>query len=144
MSIFSSKRLALSRHTYAMLRIIAGALFMFHGIQKIFGVLTEYQPPVGSQLWIGGVLELVCGLAIALGLFTRWAAFLASGMMAVAYIQFHWKFRFDDGLLPAVNQGELALLYAFVFLFMASMGDGPWSLSFRETERVHRERVTPR
>jgi putative oxidoreductase len=131
-SMVSSRLAPFSQHAYAMLRIMAGLLFMFHGVQKIFGVLTAHQPPVGSQLWIGGVIELVCGAAIALGLFTRWAAFLASGTMAVAYIQFHWKFRFDDALLPAVNKGELALLYAFVFLFMACKGDGPWSLSLRK------------
>jgi putative oxidoreductase len=118
-----------------MLRIIAGAMFTFHGAQKIFGVLAERQPPVGSQLWIGGLIELVGGAAIALGLFTRWAAFLTSGMMAVAYIQFHWKFRFDDGFFPAVNRGELALLYSFVFLFMACKGDGPWSLSSRSRKQ---------
>lgn len=112
----------LSERTYAMLRIVAGAMFMFHGVQKIFGVLSEFQPPVGSQLWIGGVLELVCGAAIALGFFTRWAALLASGMMAVAYMQFHWKFSFGADFFPSINQGELALLYAFAFLYMAAKG----------------------
>jgi len=77
---------------YTLLRIVAGLLFAFHGFQKIFGVLTEYQPPIGTQIWFGGVIELVTGLAIAVGVFTSLAAFLASGTMAVAYVQFHWKF----------------------------------------------------
>lgn len=118
----------LAERTYALLRIVAGAMYTFHGIQKVFGVLSEHEPPVGSQLWIGGVLELVCGTAIAMGLFTRLAAFLASGTMAVAYIQFHWKFQFDSEFFPAVNQGELAVVYCFAFLYMACKGAGPWSL----------------
>lgn len=121
---------ALSRFSggaYALLRIVAGAMFAFHGAQKIFGVLTDHQPEVGSQLWIGGLIELVCGIAIALGLFTRWAAFLASGTMAVAYFQFHWKFQLDSNFFPAVNEGELAVLYCFVFLYIACRGSGAWS-----------------
>lgn len=117
-----------SEATYAALRIVAGLLFAFHGVQKVFGVLTDHQPPFGGQLWIGGVIELVCGFAIALGAFTSWAAFLASGTMAVAYTQFHWKFAFDTKFFPAVNKGELALVYAFLFLFIAARGAGVWSL----------------
>jgi putative oxidoreductase len=73
---------------YALLRIMAGLMFSFHGVQKIFGFLHD-RPPVGSQDWFGGLIELVCGLLIFLGFQTRWAAFLASGEMAVAYFQFH-------------------------------------------------------
>lgn len=113
---------------YALLRIVSGSMFAFHGVQKVFGVLTQHQPPVGSQLWIGGVIELVAGFAIAAGLFTSWAAFIASGTMAVAYVQFHWKFEFGAGFFPAVNKGELALLYALLFLFVACRGSGRWSL----------------
>ena len=83
---------------------------------------------MGSQIWVGGVIELVCGVLIALGLFTRYAAFLASGTMAVAYAQFHWKFAFDREFFPAVNGGELAALYAVVFLFMACHGAGAFSV----------------
>ena len=122
-----------SEKAYALLRIVAGAMFTFHGVQKVFGVLTEQQPPMGSQLWIGGAIELVCGAAIALGFRTRLAAFLASGTMAVAYFQFHWKLRFDSAFFPTVNGGELAALYSFVFLYMACRGAGPWSLESRST-----------
>ncbi len=114
---------------YAALRIISGALFAFHGAQKILGWHAEHTPPVGSQLWVGGVIELVCGTLIALGLLTRCAAFLASGTMAVAYIQFHWKFAVAGAMwLPALNHGELAVLYCFLFLFVAARGGGSASL----------------
>lgn len=121
--------------TYAVLRIVSGALFAFHGFQKLFGVLTEHQPPVGSQIWIGAVIELVTGLGIALGLWTHCAAFLASGTMAVAYTQFHWKLRFDENIFPAINQGELALVYSFLFLYIACRGGGRWSLDERRGAR---------
>lgn len=117
-----------SDHTYALLRIVSGLLFSFHGVQKIFGVLAEFQPPVGSQIWIGGLLELVGGLAILVGFQTRLAAFLCSGMMAVAYIQFHWKLQFGAAFWPAVNKGELAVVFCFVFLFMAARGGVKWCL----------------
>jgi putative oxidoreductase len=114
--------------TYAMLRIVSGAIFAFHGVQKVFGVLIERQPPLGSQLWIGGIIELVCGLLIAVGFQSRWAAFLASGTMAVAYFQFHWKFRLGPEFFPAINGGDAAILYCFVFLYIACRGSGIWSL----------------
>lgn len=115
-------------YIYALLRIVAGLMFIFHGAQKIFGVLTTSQPPVGSQLWIGGIIEILGGTLMVLGLQTRIAAFICSGMMAVAYIQFHWKFQFGAKFFPAINQGELALLYCFVFLFIASRGGVRWCL----------------
>ena len=110
--------------TYFALRVVAGLLFAFHGAQKVLGIFGARQPDVGTQLWIGGVIELVCGVAIALGIYTRLAAFIASGTMAVAYIQFHWKFSFAEGFWPALNKGELALIYAFLFLFIACRGSG--------------------
>ena len=117
-----------TERVYAVLRIVIGLLFTMHGAQKLFGILGGQSPPVGSQMWIGGGLELVLGLAIAIGLFTSWAAFLSSGMMAVAYIQFHWKFQFDSAFFPSVNKGELAVVYAFLFLFIACKGSGMWSV----------------
>ena len=115
-------------HVYALMRIIAGFMFSFHGAQKILGVFAEFRPPVGSQLWVGGIIELVGGLAVMLGFQTRAAAFLCSGTMAVAYFQFHWKFQLGPKVLPALNQGELAALYSFVFLFIACRGGVKWSL----------------
>jgi putative oxidoreductase len=103
-------------------------MFAFHGVQKLFGVLATSQPPIGSQIWVGGVIELVGGLAIAAGFFTTCAAFIASGTMAVAYVQFHWKLGFGASFFPAVNKGELALLYSVLFLFIACRGNGKWSL----------------
>ncbi|MCA9664211.1 MAG: DoxX family protein [Myxococcales bacterium] len=108
---------------YVLLRVGVGLMFTFHGMQKVFGVLGQAKP-MGTQLWFGGVIELVCGLAIAAGAATTWAAFLASGTMAVAYVQFHWKLQIGPQLFPAVNRGELALVYALLFLFIACRGAG--------------------
>jgi putative oxidoreductase len=115
-------------YAYALLRIMTGFMFLFHGAQKILGVLSEFRPPVGSQLWFGGIIELVCGLAVMLGFKTRAAAFLCSGTMAVAYFQFHWKLQMGPNFFPAINKGELAALYCFVFLFIACRGGVKWSL----------------
>lgn len=122
----------LSRYSdavYALMRIVIGLLFAFHGLQKLFGVYSDFQPPMFSQLWIGGVIELAGGLLVAAGFQTRWAAFIASGTMAVAYFQFHWKLKMGGGaFLPAVNQGELAVIYCFVFLYIACRGAGRLSI----------------
>jgi len=117
-----------SDSAYALLRIMAGFMFSFHGVQKVLGILSEFHPAVGSQLWTGGVIELVCGLLILLGFQTRWAAFLASGEMAVAYFQFHWKFQMGAQFFPAINKGELAVLYCFIFLLIACRGGVKWSV----------------
>lgn len=113
------------------MRGVVGLLFSFHGLQKVFGVFTERTTVLFSQIGLGGVIELVGGLLIALGLFTRWAAFVSSGTMAVAYTQFHWKLQLGEQLLPAINKGELALVYAFLFLFIACSGGGRYSLDAR-------------
>jgi len=115
---------------YAALRVVSGVLFAFHGVQKIFGWVTAKAPPAfGSQLWLGGIIELVGGALIALGLFTRHAAFLCSGTMAVAYTQFHWKLTLAGAQwLPIVNKGELAVVYCFVFLYIWTQGSGVASL----------------
>jgi len=115
-------------HAYALLRIMAGFMFSFHGAQKILGVLSEFQPPAGSQLWFGGIIELLGGLAVMLGFGTRAAALLCSGEMAVAYFQFHWKFQTGPQFFPTINKGELAVLYCFVFLTIACRGGVKWSL----------------
>ena len=113
------------------LRVVLGSLFAVHGAQKLFGVLGGRIPPFGTQLWLGGVIELVTGIAIAVGFATSWAAFLASGTMAVAYVQFHWMFKGGTALFPVVNRGELALLYCFAFLYVACRGPGKWSVDAR-------------
>ncbi len=115
-------------HIYALMRIVAGFMFSFHGAQKVLGILSDFQPAIGSQLWIGGVIELVAGLAVMLGYQTRAAAFLCSGEMAVAYVQFHWKLQLGPNFFPALNKGELAALYSFVFLYIASGGGIKWRL----------------
>ena len=117
-----------TEHAYALLRLVAGFMFSFHGAQKILGIFIDVQPAVGSQLWFGGIIELVAGLALMVGLQTSLAAFLCSGEMAVAYFQFHWKLQLGPGFFPALNKGELAVLYCFVFLYVACRGSGIWSL----------------
>jgi putative oxidoreductase len=119
-------------YAYALLRIVTGFIFSFHGAQKILGVLSEFQPPAWSQLWFGGIIELVGGLMVLLGFQTRAAAFLCSGTMAVAYIQYHWKLQIGAQLFPAINKGELALLYSLVFFLIACRGGVKWSLDKRK------------
>lgn len=119
-------------YAYALLRIVAGFLLAFHGSQKILGFLSEFRPPVGSQLWIGGIIELVGGLFIMLGLLTRGAAFICSGMMAVAYIQFHWKFQLGAQIFPAINKGELAIMFCLAFLYIACRGGVKWSIDKKD------------
>lgn len=114
--------------TYAALRVAAGLLFAYHGAQKLFGFYASYQPPLLSQIGLGAVIEFVGGLLIAVGVLTRPAAFLCSGTMAVAYVQFHWKLAFGRNFFPAENKGELALLYAFVFLYLACRGSGRYAV----------------
>jgi putative oxidoreductase len=109
----------LSDISFVLLRVFSGLMFAQHGAQKLFGVLDGMVQPVGSQLWIGAIIELVAGLLIAAGRFTTCAALVASGQMAVAYLQFHWRFHFDSRFFPVVNKGELALLFCFVFFFIA-------------------------
>jgi putative oxidoreductase len=115
-------------HIYALLRIMTGFMFSFHGAQKILGVLSNFRPAIGSELWFGGLIELLGGLAVMLGYQTRIVAFFCSGEMAVAYFQFHWKLQMGRDFFPTINKGELAALYCFVFLFIASRGGVKWKL----------------
>jgi putative oxidoreductase len=103
-------------------------MFALHGVRKLFGFPTGHMPPVGSQLWIGGVIELVSGVCIFFGFATPIAALVASGTMAVAYVQFHWMFQLGIELIPLSNHGELALLYCVVFLLIACRGGGNLSI----------------
>jgi putative oxidoreductase len=116
--------------TLLLLRVAAGLIFMQAGGMKVLdwfgGIPAQHggHPKFMSQIWIGGMLELVGGLLILAGLFTRLAAFILSGEMAVAYFQFHQP----QGFWPIQNHGEAAVLFCFVFLFFAAYGAGPWSL----------------
>ncbi|MCC6640341.1 MAG: DoxX family protein [Deltaproteobacteria bacterium] len=112
--------------TYAALRIIAGLLFLAHGIQKLVGWpigVPEGMMPDALR-WTAGSIEMLGGLAIAVGFRTRWAAFVCSGMMAAAYWMAHGLAHWA----PIVNQGELAVLYCFTFLYIAAKGPGIWSV----------------
>ncbi len=114
-------------HLLAALRIVAGLLFLAHGLVKLYGFPEGAEPgpmPLLSLMGVGAVIELVTGTLIVLGLFTRPAAFIASGQMAVAY----WMFHAPAGFHPILNQGELAALYSFIFLYIAAAGAGAFSL----------------
>lgn len=115
-------------YAYFLLRIMTGFMFAFHGAQKIFGILSSFQPAFGSLLWFAGLIELVCGILVLLGFQTRLAAFLASGEMAVAYFHAHWKFQMGAHFFPTINKGELAALYCFVFLLIACRGSVKWGI----------------
>jgi putative oxidoreductase len=117
----------LGRHAeraYALLRIVAGLLFACHGAQKLFGALGGTAMTSNPMMLVGGIIEFGGGLLIAIGLFASWAAFLASGEMAVAYFMVHAK----GGFWPIINKGELAVVYCFLFLYMAARGSGPYSV----------------
>lgn len=122
----------------SLLRIISGFLITLHGAQKLFGFLTPPGtpgPPLMSQIGVGGVLEFFGGLLLLLGLCTRPVAFILSGLMAVAYFQFHMYGAYSKGtpgwfwpIAQGGNGGELAALYCFVYLFLSVAGGGEWSL----------------
>ena len=117
-----------SPQVFAIFRIVIGLLFACHGSQKLLGWPPQGGGGGGGSLpplmLIGGWIELACGLLIAVGLFTGWVAFIASGEMAVAYFMVH----FPKGPIPLVNKGELAVVYCFVFLYIAAHGAGVWSI----------------
>jgi len=110
---------------YAVMRIVAGFLFLWHGLQKLFGFPSGMPADVPAFIiYIAGPIELLGGTLIMIGLFTHWAAFIASGLMAFAY----WIGHGTHALLPIQNNGELAALYCFVFLFISARGGGIWSV----------------
>lgn len=113
----------------SVLRIITGFLLIAHGAQKLFGFLAPPgmpSAPMGSLVWVAGVLEFFGGLLFLIGLFTRPVAFILSGLLAVAYFMAHAP----GGFWPLQNKGELAVLYCFVFLFFAVAGAGVWSVDW--------------
>ncbi|HKI01012.1 MAG TPA: DoxX family protein [Thermoanaerobaculia bacterium] len=118
----------LGRHTdriYAIFRIVFGFLFLCHGAQKLFGAFGGQQVELASLMGLAGIIEFFGGLLVMIGLFTSWAAFIASGTMAVAYFMAHAP----NGALPIMNQGDAAVLYCFAFLYIAARGAGPWSVA---------------
>lgn len=125
-------------YAYAIMRIIVGLLFASHGAQKIFGWFGGMggQPvPLASLFGVAGMIELVAGFCIAIGFLTGYAAFIASGEMAVAYFMAHYPKSF----WPIENGGEPAVLFCFIFLYMATQGSGIWSIdaSSRGRRRRH-------
>ena len=110
----------------SLLRIVAALLFFLHGTSKLFG-FPPYElgvPNIFSTFWIAGVLELIGGSLLIFGLFSRPVAFILSGEMAVAYFMFHAP----QSPFPSVNGGDAAILFCFVFLYIAAAGPGPWAI----------------
>ena len=130
---------------HSLLRVVTGALFMQHGVQKLFGLLGDPSrpwngpPPMFSQFWFAGVLEVFGGALIVLGLFTRPVAFLLAGEMAVAYFQAHAP----RGVWPILNGGEPAVLFCFVFLYLFAAGGGPYSADAALDARRRAGRASP-
>ena len=123
---------------HAILRIMVGLLFMEHGTQKFLSFPPGEMAGMGLGLSnlgaYAGIIELLCGFLVAIGLFTRPAAFLASGTMAVAYFYAHAPKDF----FPVNNMGDAAILYCFVFLYLAAAGAGPWSVDASRTRSTVR------
>jgi putative oxidoreductase len=124
-----------SPYLYAVLRIVVGFLFVCHGAQKLFGVLGGLGPsgesaPILSLMGFAGLIEFFGGVLIMVGWLTGYVAFIASGEMAAAYFMGH----FPDGFWPILNNGELPVLFCFIFLYFASKGAGVWSIDRRRRE----------
>ena len=117
----------------ALLRIVTGLLFLEHGTSKFFAFPVPFpMQPLPPMLMAAGVIELVAGALITIGLFTRLAAFIASGEMAVGYFMMHAP----QGFWPLVNKGESAILFCFVFLYLAAAGAGAWSIDAARTRNA--------
>jgi putative oxidoreductase len=114
----------------SIMRIMFGLLFLSHGLQKWFGFPVPSPGAANitlfSMLGAAGIIEIVCGTLVALGLFTRYAAIIISGQMAVAY--FFYANRLSRGFMPIQNGGTLDVAYCFAFLYLGFAGGGPWSL----------------
>ena len=115
----------LNIYTYAALRIVTGLLFLFHGSQKLLGWPAEPTAGMAPYItYVGGPIELIGGALVMMGLMTRWAAFICSGQMAFAY----WMVHSTESVYPLLNRGELAIMFCFAFLYIASQGPGVLSL----------------
>ena len=110
--------------TYALLRIVSGFLFIWHGTQKLINFPADFPYPLNPLMYAAGTIEMIGGALVMIGLLTRPAAFVCSGTMAVAY----WMAHGMNHLFPILNGGELAALFCFAFLFIAARGPGIWSL----------------
>ena len=116
---------SLNARAYALMRIMTGFMFLWHGVQKLFGYPSPMPDGVPAFIiYVAGPIEAFGGALVMIGLFTWQAAFLSSGLMAAAY----WMGHGTKAFLPSVNQGELAALYCFVFLFISTHGAGIWSV----------------
>ena len=113
-----------TEQAYALLRIVAGLLFLAHGVQKFLNFPAPFPMPLNPMLTAAGAIELVAGTLIVIGVFTRPAAFVASGMSAVGY----WVAHGTQSPFPIANGGETIALYCFLFLFIATRGAGIWSV----------------
>jgi putative oxidoreductase len=111
----------------AVLRIVTALLFLEHGTQKLFGFPVAMGFPVEGLMLVAGIIEVITGLLILVGFFTRPAAFLASGTMAVAY----WMAHAPQSFWPVANMGDAAILFCFVFLYLVFAGPGAWSVNKR-------------
>ncbi len=120
-----------NEHIYALMRIVVGFLFISHGIRKVFSLINGDLSPDNILIMTAMVIETIGGFLIIIGWFTDWAAFISSGTMAVAYFKSHAP----QGLLPINNGGELAVIFSFVFLFIASRGPGIWSVDAAQRKR---------
>ena len=109
---------------YALLRIVTGFLFIWHGTQKLFNFPADFPYPLNQLMYAAGTIEMVGGALVMIGLLTRPAAFICSGTMAVAY----WMVHGMNNFFPILNNGELSAFFCFAFLFIAARGAGIWSL----------------
>lgn len=117
----------------AILRIVVGLLFLEHGLSKFFAFPVSFPVhPLPPLLIAAGLIECIAGVLITIGLFTRIAAFLASGEMAIAY----WMMHFPNGFWPLANKGEAAIMFCFVFLYVAAAGPGAWSIDIARTRNA--------
>lgn len=114
-----------TEHTYAAFRIVAGFLFLCHGTQKLFGFPIAFPYSLNTMSTSAAIIELVAGTLIIVGFYSRYAAFLASGTMAVAY----WLVHGLNNPFPIANGGEISMFYCFAFLYIAAKGPGKWSIN---------------
>jgi len=114
-----------SDYTYAIFRIVIAFMFLCHGTQKFFSFPIAFPYPLNTMTIGAGIIEIVAGILIIIGFYSRFAAFISSGTMAVAY----WMHHGLEGVFPIANGGELSVFYCFAFLYIATKGPGIWSIN---------------